>query len=155
MLSNISVQQHALPEAEERLEQILDEYPDDISALTDLGYLWVDQGKYLQRSLHMIERAVAAEPDNAAYRDSLGWAYFRLGRHEEARAELERAIDEEDPDPTILDHLGDVYAQLDKPAEAREAWQQALEKFDPTTHAKLIETTRKKLAQTESPDPTP
>ena len=37
-------------EAEEWNEQVLDEFPDDVSALNDLGYLWADAGKHLERA---------------------------------------------------------------------------------------------------------
>ena len=56
--------------------------------------------------------AVAAEPENRAYRDSLGWVFYRLGRFPEAVAELEKAVDEKQPDGTVLDHLGDAYEKL-------------------------------------------
>ncbi len=79
-LSNLAVIRGDLPQAEEWLEQVLDEFPDDEGALNDLGYLWADQNKELQRAKRMIEKAVNAEPDNVAYRDSLGWVLFRLGQ---------------------------------------------------------------------------
>ena len=71
-LSGLCVLKHRLPQAEEWLQEVLDEFPDDIGADNDLGYLWADQGVHLDRAWQMIGRAVAAEPDNAAYRDSLG-----------------------------------------------------------------------------------
>ena len=80
VLSNICIQRDDLPQAEEWLEQILDEVPEDVGALNDLGYLWADQNKHLNRALQMVQKAVEGEPDNMAYRDSLGWAYYRLGR---------------------------------------------------------------------------
>ena len=64
---------------------MLDEFPDDAGAMNDLGYLWADQDKNLQRARRMIRKAVDAEPDNAAYRDSLGWVLFRLGRYPAGR----------------------------------------------------------------------
>ncbi len=129
-LSNLCVLQGNLPEAEEWLEQVLDEFPDNVGASNDLGYLWADQGKHLQRALRMIRHAVEAEPDNAAYRDSLGWVYYRFGRHEEAVAELEKAADaEDDPDAVILDHLGDAYLKVSKPEKAKDAWRRAAEAF--------------------------
>ena len=73
VLSNICVQRNQPAEAEEWLEQVLDEFPEDPGALNDLGYLWADQGKYLNRAFEMTRRAVASEPDNVAYRDSFGW----------------------------------------------------------------------------------
>ena len=57
----------------------------------------------------MIRQAVDAEPDNMAYRDSLGWVLFRLGKYPEAVAELEKAAAGKKPDGVVLDHLGDAY----------------------------------------------
>ncbi len=124
-LSNLAVLQGDLPAAEEWLEQVLDEFPDDASALNDLGYLWADAGKHLARAERMIRRALEQEPGNAAFRDSLGWVLFRQGRVEEALPELEKAAADE-PDPTVLDHLGDAYWKLGRTQEARSAWQRAV-----------------------------
>jgi len=129
VLSNICVQQKKMEAAEEWLEQVLDEFPDDLGALNDLGYLWADQNKNLQRALDMVRRAVDSEPDNAAYRDSLGWALYRLGRYSEAVQELEKAAAGDDPDGVILDHLGDAYLRVDRRADALAAWRRAAEAF--------------------------
>ena len=77
-----------------------------VGALNDLGYLWVDQNKHLHRSLKMVEIASAAEPDNIAYRDSLGWAYYRLGRFEEAVRELKKAAEGEEGDEQADEQAG-------------------------------------------------
>lgn len=130
-LSNIELQSNNYAAAEEWLEQVLDEYPDDIGALNDLGYLWAEQNKNLRRALPMIEKAVAAQPDNRAYRDSLGWVYFQLGRHEEAVQELERALASPDkPDAVLHDHMGDAYFKVQRLEDARRVWQRAVELFD-------------------------
>ncbi len=128
-LSNLCVLEHRLPEAEQWLEQVLDEFPDDVSADNDLGYLWADQGKHLQRALRMIRLAVAAEPENSAYRDSLGWAFFRLGRFPEAVAELEKAARDKEPDAMIFDHLGDACLRAGQVDRAHDAWRRAADLF--------------------------
>jgi len=128
VLSNLCVLQGKLAQAEEWLEQVLDEFPEDVSALNDLGYLWADANKNIERAYRMIEQAVRQEPDNAAYRDSLGWVLFRQGRLEEAVLELEKAAASE-ADPVILDHLGDAYQSIHKPEKARDAWRRAVEAF--------------------------
>lgn len=130
VLSSLYVLEGDLSQAEPWLEEILDEFPGDPGAMNDLGYLWADQGKNLDLALEMIEKAVAAQPDNAAFRDSLGWVYYRLGRHEEAVIELEKAAGlDEEPDPTILDHLGDAYLKANRADDAKKAWQRAVEAF--------------------------
>lgn len=154
MLSNLAAIAGAMDEAEEWLELVLDEEPDDVSASNDLGYLWVDQGKHLNRSLKMIQHAVAAAPENAAYRDSLGWAWYRLGAYDEAVAELTKAtelIDE--PDGVILDHLGDALAKAGRADQARSAWERALASFEKEQDDDKARATRAKLQQSMSPSP--
>jgi tetratricopeptide (TPR) repeat protein len=146
-LSNICVLEHNLPEAEEWLQQVLDEYPEDVSAQNDLGYLWADQGKHLDRALAMIENAIASEPDNAAYLDSLGWVLYRLGRYAEAAAPLEKAVAGAEPEGVILDHLGDVYLALNQMDKAVAVWRQALTTFDQQTEAEKIAAVSEKIAR--------
>jgi tetratricopeptide (TPR) repeat protein len=129
-ISALRVDQGRLEEAEDWLMQVLDEYPDDVEADNDLGFLWADENRHLGRALKMIVAAVAAEPENRAYRDSLGWVFYRLGRYPEAVAELEKAIDEKQPDGTILDHLGDADEKLGRHAQAVAAWKQAVEALE-------------------------
>ncbi|NUQ61961.1 MAG: tetratricopeptide repeat protein [Pirellulales bacterium] len=128
VLSNIAVAEEKFPEAEEWLEQVLDEFPDDVGAMNDLGYLWADRNEHLHRAHRMIRTAAEKEPDNAAYRDSLGWVLYRMGRLEEAVAELEKAV-ALDPDPVVLDHLGDACRDLKKSDKAVESWRKAAERF--------------------------
>ena len=80
-LSAVEVELKNTVAAEEWLQQTLDEFPENIGAYNDLGYLWSDQGKHLERALSMVQKAVEAEPENMAYLDSLGWAFYRLGRY--------------------------------------------------------------------------
>ena len=149
-LSNIYVLLDAPEKAEQPLEEILDEFPDDIGALNDLGYLWADQRKNLSRALEMVQKAVAREPTNRAYRDSLGWVYYRLGRHTEAIAELELAVKgqpgEEAPDGVILDHLGDAYRAAGRSSDAVRVWKLAEGSFLKDDDQAKLATLRKKLA---------
>ncbi|HEY1784415.1 MAG TPA: tetratricopeptide repeat protein [Pirellulales bacterium] len=128
-LSNIEVFQKHPDQAEAWLEELWDEYPTDPGVLNDLGYSWADQGKHLRRSLRMIEKAVAAEPKNLAFRDSLGWAFYRLGRYPEAIVELRIATAVEKPDATVLDHLGDALSAAGDRAAASETWRKAVATF--------------------------
>jgi tetratricopeptide (TPR) repeat protein len=124
VLSNLAILGGRMPEAEEWLEQVLDEFPDDVGALNDLGYLWADQDKALHRALPMIEKAVEAEPDNPAYRDSLGWVFFRLGRHADALRELEKAAGLR-ADGVVLEHLADAYVAARQTDKAQDAYRRA------------------------------
>ncbi len=146
VLSNIAVQRNNMAEAEEWLEQVLDEFPDDVGALNDLGYLYADQGKHVERACRMTQEAVAADPKNAAYRDSLGWALFRLGRYPEAVTELTQALAlEEQPDGVLYDHLGDALSKVGDTAAARGTYQKAVAAFEKQGETAKAEAVKAKL----------
>jgi tetratricopeptide (TPR) repeat protein len=152
-LSNLCVMQNRIPEAEEWLELVLDEFPEDVGAMNDLGYLWSDQNKHLAKSHAMAKAAVAAEPENVAFRDTLGWVLFRLGRYEEAVAELKAAVElsEDDADGVILDHLGDAHSRLNDGAAALAAWRKAVESFKEAGEADKIPAIEEKIRRHNAP----
>jgi len=149
-LSSVLLAQDKFAEATELLEQVLDEYPEDAGALNDLGYLWAERGLHLQRSLAMIQKAVAAEPKNRSYRDSLGWVLYQLGRYSDAVRELEQAAEGEDPDGVVLEHLGDAYAKAGQPENARSAWEKAVQAYREEKDADKVAAVRKKIAEHQS-----
>lgn len=152
ILSNICHHLEKHEAAVEWLEQVLDDDPQHIGTLNDLGYLWADQNEHLARAKNMLEAAVHAQPENKSYRDSLGWAYYRLGDFQRARIELEKAAAGDSPDGVILDHLGDTFEQLGNIKRARELWKQAIEQFDPQRDAKLRKAAQDKLNKPTSSD---
>ena len=78
-------------------------------------------------ALACLQKAVQLDPGNAAFEDSLGWIYYRLGQYEEAEAHLQEAARASRKDPTIYDHLGDVQAKTGRVAEALGAYRIALQ----------------------------
>jgi len=97
------------------------------SAQNYIAYMWAERGEKLEFGLGLIEKALAAEPDNAAFIDTLGWIYYMQGRYEEALDQLKTASDLFNDDPTIWEHLGDTYLKLGNPTAARKHWKKALE----------------------------
>lgn len=95
--------------------------------LNYLAYSWADMHKNVDKAFEMLREAVALSPGDGAIVDSLGWAYYRLGRYDEAVKELERAVLLKSGDPTINDHLGDAYWKVGRKREAYYKWGQALE----------------------------
>jgi len=114
------------PEAEADFRTALELNPEEPHVLNYLGYSLVERREKLDEALDMIERAVAGEPDNGYITDSLGWAFYRLGRYEEAVPVMERAVELATTDPVINDHLGDVYWAVGRTREARFQWRRAL-----------------------------
>ncbi|PUB15585.1 tetratricopeptide repeat protein [Yoonia sediminilitoris] len=116
--------------AEADFRAALDMRPDQPQVLNYLGYSLVERGEKLDEALDMIEKAAAAQPENGAIIDSLGWVLFQLGRYEEAVGYMESAAALLPVDPVINDHLGDVYWAVGRETEAQFQWQRALS-FDP------------------------
>jgi tetratricopeptide (TPR) repeat protein len=145
VLSSVATEKKDSAAAEEWLEQVLDEFPEDASASNDLGYLWAERGNNLDRAYRMIRTAVEQEPDNVAYRDSLGWVLFRLGRFQEALPEMEKAAKEDDP--TVFEHLGDVYRALKQETKAKEAYQKAIAGFEKANEREKRDQLKKKLGE--------
>lgn len=110
--------------AEADLRRVLVIDPDSVAALNALGYTLTDRTERHQEALELINRARAAEPDNAAIVDSYGWVLHRLGRHEEALVELRRAFSMQ-KDAEIAAHIAEVLWVLGRPDEAREWFEQA------------------------------
>ncbi len=116
--------------AEADFTRALDLSPDQPAVLNFYGYSLLERGEKLDQALEMVRRATDADPQNGAIVDSLGWAYYRLGRLPEAVETLERAVALEPGDATINDHLGDAYWAVGRAREARFQWSRALS-FDP------------------------
>ena len=64
--------------AEAVFRELLALRPDFAPALNYLGYMNADRGVHLEEALALIEKAVALEPDNGSYLDSLGWVLYRI-----------------------------------------------------------------------------
>ena len=107
--------------------------------LNYLGYSWIDNGINLYQGLEMIKKAVAQEPRNGFFVDSLGWAFYRMKDFGAAVQFLEKATELEPDDPEIIDHLGDALWQSGRQIEARYQWRRALSLEDDATKQKEIE----------------
>ncbi|MEF2070495.1 tetratricopeptide repeat protein [Consotaella aegiceratis] len=112
--------------AEPNFRQALKLVPNQPQVLNYLGYSWVDMNRNLEEGLEMIKTAVDLRPNDGYIIDSLGWAYYRLGRFDDAVEQLERAVLLNPVDPTINDHLGDAYWRVGRKREAHFQWQRAL-----------------------------
>lgn len=110
------------PKAEADFQEALKLNPDQPQVLNYLGYSWIDMDMHLDEALGMIEKAVEAEPQDGYIIDSLGWAFYKLGRMDEAVETLERAVMLLPNDPELNDHLGDAYWHVGRKLEAQFQW---------------------------------
>ncbi len=111
--------------AEETLRTLLKQTPRNPMALNNLGYFLLERNIKFEEALDLIQQAVKIDPTNPSYLDSLGWAYFKLGKFDEAEKYLKNAS-RLSASATIFEHLGDVYQKQNKPELAKSNWRKAL-----------------------------
>lgn len=112
--------------AETTLRGLIKETPGNPIALNNLGYFLLERNERFAEALSLIDQAVKIDPTNPSYLDSLGWAYFKLGKFDQAEKMLRDAARIDTGSATINEHLGDVYEKQDKMELARAYWQKAL-----------------------------
>jgi tetratricopeptide (TPR) repeat protein len=100
--------------------------PDQPELLNYLGYSWVDRNEKIPEALAMLEKARRLRPYDGYIVDSVGWAYYRLGRYDDAARTLEAAVLLVPGDPTINEHLGDALWKAGRRMDARFQWNHAL-----------------------------
>jgi tetratricopeptide (TPR) repeat protein len=122
-------------EAEVQFRKVLAIDPNNGMTLNYLGYMQADRGVKLDEALAMIQQAVKQEPQNYAYLDSLGWAYFKLGQYQLSEDNLRRAIEHNASDATVHDHLGDLYEKTGRLKLAVAQWEQSVSEYDKTIPA--------------------
>ena len=132
------------PKAEPNFRKALELLPEQPQVLNYLGYSWVDMNMNLEEGLDMIRKAVELRPSDGYIVDSLGWAYFRLGRFEDAVRELERAVSLKPDDAVLNDHLGDAYWRVGRKLEATFQWSHAR---DMKPEPAILAGVQKKLAE--------
>lgn len=113
-------------EAEQAFLDVIAKDPKHAAALNYLGYMLAERGERLTESVGYIKRALEVDPNNGAYLDSLGWAYFKLNQLELAESNLRRAAEQMTEDSVVQDHFGDVLFRLGRSTEAIQAWEHAL-----------------------------
>jgi Tfp pilus assembly protein PilF len=132
---------HRYQESDSLYELSLKIDPQYHLVLNNYSYSLAERGLQLERALQMALQAIAAEPDNASYLDTVGWIYFRLGRYEEAQRYIAKAIDAGGASATVYEHMGDICSKLGQKENAERYWKQALD-MDATN-----QTLRDKLAR--------
>jgi tetratricopeptide (TPR) repeat protein len=124
-------------EAEAEFKKILAANPESAVTLNYLGYMNADRGVQLEESLNYIKTAVSLDPTNGAYLDSLGWAYFKLGKYDLAEENLNKAFMRMGSDPTVQDHLGDLFQKTGRLKLAAAHWERAMEEWNKTVPAEI------------------
>jgi tetratricopeptide (TPR) repeat protein len=114
-------------DAENVCRQMIAEDPKNADALNARAYMLAERGQKLDEAIAFVERALVIEPGNGAYLDSLGWAYYKQNRLEQAEPPLREAAKQLPTVSVIQEHLGDVLNKRGLYQEAIDAWQMAID----------------------------
>jgi tetratricopeptide (TPR) repeat protein len=124
-LSAVEEKSGDLESALRYLEELHGIVSDDAAVNNFYGYVLAELNRDLDKAESLIRSALAAEPENGYFIDSLGWVQYQRGDYRDAAEQLERALRILGDDPVILEHLGDAYAALSRYKEALAAYRQS------------------------------
>jgi len=151
ILGAIFERQKQYDKAEAEFKKVVDVNPKNAMVLNYYGYMLADRGIRLDEAHDLIQRALDLEPYNGAYLDSLGWAYYKQNKLDQAELTLRKAVERESHDPTIREHLGDVLAKQGRTELAVAEWEKSLNEWHRALPADLEEDkvaeVEKKLSQ--------
>lgn len=107
-LATIYQQLNDLPKAEKHYEAILVEQPDNVLALNNLAWLYLQQNN--PKAIELAKNAYTKSPKSAAIVDTYGYILVKQGKPVEGLALLEEAIGLAPAANDIQFHLAEAYA---------------------------------------------
>jgi tetratricopeptide (TPR) repeat protein len=116
-------------------------WPKSALSLNAYGYTLADRTDRYREAEKLIRKALRYTPDNPAIIDSLGWVLFKLGKYDEALAELERAY-KGMQDHEVAAHIVETLFVMGREDEALKRLEEAEEK---TPESPLLEAVRSRL----------
>ncbi len=123
-------------EADRAYELALRYDPENHNAMNNYAYNLSLRGEKLEKAQELAEKAMELDADNAAYLDTMGWIFYKMGEYEKARRFIKASIDLDDTGASaeVLEHLGDVYNKLGNQEEAKKWWKRAFDKDSSLEH---------------------
>ncbi len=110
-------------------EELLKADKKDATAMNNYAYSIAEREqltkKQLKAARKLSRRSLKLKPDNAAFLDTYGWIWYRLGRYRKARKYINKSIKVKPDNPVVLDHMGEVYMKSGKAEEARVMFERA------------------------------
>lgn len=101
--------------------------PTSYQSMSNLARLYADHGGSLTDALELAEKAKAAQPDDPAINDTLGWIYYKQGLYRSAVPPLESAVAKNPQVAKFQFHLGMAYLAAGQPAQAHTSLESALQ----------------------------
>ena len=125
-LSGALAQQGKIGEAIQRYEAVLDQDPNNVTALNNLA--WYLKDKDPARAMTYARKGVDLAPDNVRILDTLAMVQFVAGQYQKAEETIARALLRAPQDPTLLFHMAMIKEKMGQHAKALELVESALKK---------------------------
>ena len=129
--------------AEIDLLESLKVLPDQAHVLNYLAYSWIEKGIKINQALAMLKKATELRKNDGYIIDSLGWAYFKIEKYDQAKKFLQKAVELMPLDPVVNDHYADALWMSNQIIQARYFWKHVLNLEN--TKEELKESINKKL----------
>ncbi len=104
--------------------------PDSPAALNNVGVILMENPQPGEDPMPYLARAIEKDPENALFRDSLGWYFFTRGMFPEATIEIGKAFLYDPKNLEVRVHYATVLEWIGKESEALEQWTKILELAD-------------------------
>ncbi|MBW6513305.1 MAG: hypothetical protein K0B87_00905 [Candidatus Syntrophosphaera sp.] len=127
------------------LAEAQEEYPENALFNNDLGYSLLLEGADPEKAAALIRRALAVEPVNPYYLDSLAWYHYLIGEYELALDLTAIPQEMENVPAEIAWHIGAIYLKLGDSANARIWLEKCVESGDDPEHAAKAKEALKQL----------
>jgi tetratricopeptide (TPR) repeat protein len=117
-------------------QDALKRFPENDLLMNNYAYILSERNERIEYAFDLARQAIEKQPDNAAYLDTIGWIYYRLGQYEQALTHIKRSLEQREGgvsregNPVVIEHLGDVYYKLGDIPNAKVNWQKALQLDD-------------------------
>jgi len=117
-------------EAVKKYQQVLEKAEDNVPAMNNLAFLYLQGLGSKEKALELAIRAYRAAPEAPQIMDTLGYALVKNNRPKEAFEVLRKAVALLPEDPSVQYHLALVYKEYGDAPHAREAVMRALKSTD-------------------------
>lgn len=114
-----------LEEAEKVYRKLLEQAPDNVYLLSNLGIVYFREAKYHLAKQHF-QKAIAINPDDGFSHCALGIVFYTEGKYQEATQSLNRALELDGNNATAHNYLGITFGQQGRGGEARKELETAV-----------------------------
>ncbi len=108
--------------SEMTMRQVVERNPKDAASLNFIAYLLAEDGRQLVEAEALVHRALALQPKNGAFLDTLGWIYYQRRDYKLAVVTLEKSLALEAKEGVIWEHLGDALLAMGNSKAAQEKY---------------------------------